>query len=369
MRKNVTAENAKTGKPIFYETMSGSKKSHYRNKVDYKVMGRAPANRTIALSDDEKIIYRRNLLKINGPVPLELILNKVINQDIFEVVDFLPAKFVDLLFIDPPYNLTKDFNTRSFKQMSTNQYLEWMDSWLSKIIRVLKPTASIYICGDWRSSSAIHLLCEKYFIVRNRITFEREKGRGAKRNWKNNSEDIWFSTVSEDYYFNPDAVKLKRRVLAPYRERGVPKDWQEEEDGKYRLTYPSNIWTDITIPFWSMPENTPHPTQKPEKLLAKIILASSREGDIVFDPFAGVGTCGVVAKKLRRNFVMIEIDEEYCLYAEKRLALAEKDKTIQGYADGVFWERNTLKDMKDWISKKSRPVSNLSLFGRKGSHK
>ena len=93
--------------------------------------------------------------------------------------------------------------------------------------------------------------------------------------------------MSDDYTFNVDAVKLKKKVIAPYRENGLPKDWKEEGKDKYRLTYPSNIWTDITIPFWSMPENTPHPTQKPEKLLAKIILASSNEGDIVFDPFAG----------------------------------------------------------------------------------
>ena len=95
-----------------------------------------------------------------------------------------------------------------------------------------------------------------------------------------------------------------------------------------------------------MPENTPHPTQKPEKLLAKIILASSRERDIVFDPFAGSGTTGVVAKKLKRDFVMVEIDGEYCLYAVKRLRMAEADATIQGYAEGVFWERNTLRDAK-----------------------
>lgn len=323
-------------------------------------MKRAPLNRTMTLSNKEREIYRQELLKIDRPVHLEQIINKVINQDFWEVVDFLPSKFVDLLFIDPPYNLTKTFNTRSFRQMTVNEYMNWMDSWLKKIIRLLKPTASIYICGDWRSSSAIHLLCEKYFVVRNRITFEREKGRGAKKNWKNNSEDIWFCTVSNNYVFNADAVKLKRRVLAPYKENGKPKDWVEEEDGKYRLTYPSNIWTDITIPFWSMPENTPHPTQKPEKLLAKIILASSKEEDVIFDPFAGVGTAGVVAKKLKRNFVMIEIDEEYCLYAIKRLHIAEKDCTIQGYYDGVFWERNTLKNMKN---KNNGKIKNeLSLF-------
>lgn len=305
-------------------------------------MAAAPRNRTIALLDSEKETYQDDLLKIDAPVTIEKILNKIINQDFLEVVDFLPRGFIDLLFIDPPYNLTKTFNGQTFKQVHIKQYMDWMESWLSKMPRLLKPTASIYICGDWRSSAAIHLLCEKYFIVRNRITFEREKGRGAKKDWKNNSEDIWFCTVSNNYTFNADAVKLKRRVIAPYRENNAPKDWQEEQNGNFRLTYPSNIWTDITIPFWSMPENTPHPTQKPEKLLAKIILASSNEGDVVFDPFAGVGTTGVVAKKLKRDFIMVEIDEEYCLYAQKRLQIAERNSAIQGYFDSVFWERNAL---------------------------
>jgi len=268
-------------------------------------MTKAPRNRTITLSDEDKQKYRRRLLKIDKPVSLEQISDKVINQDIFQVVDFLPSEFVDLLFVDPPYNLTKTFNVRSFRRAPVSQYMDWMESWLQKMVRLLKRSASIYVCGDWRSSAAIHLLCEKYFTVRNRISFEREKGRGAQRNWKNNSEDIWFCTVSNKFTFNAGAVKLKRRVVAPYRENGVPKDWAEEEDGRYRLTYPSNIWTDITIPFWSMPENTPHPTQKPEKLLAKIILASSHEGEMVFDPFAGAGTSGVVARKLKRSFVMV----------------------------------------------------------------
>ena len=323
---------------------------------------RAPRNRTIMLSDKEKKGYRHELLKIDKTASLKQILNKVINQDIFEVVDLLPPKFIDLLFIDPPYNLAKTFNTHSFKQMSVDQYMNWMDSWLKKMIRLLKVNSSIYICGDWRSSSAIHSLCEKYFTIRNRITFEREKGRGAKKNWKNNSEDIWFCTASNKFTFNAETVKLKRRVLAPYRENGIPKDWTEEKGEKYRLTSPSNIWTDITIPFWSMPENTPHPTQKPEKLLAKIVLACSNEGDIIFDPFAGVGTTGVVAKKLNRKFVMIEIDEEYCLYAIKRLQIAKRDSAIQGYFGDVFWERNTSMNMKNKNAKKLKDANGLTLF-------
>ncbi len=95
-----------------------------------------------------------------------------------------------------------------------------------------------------------------------------------------------------------------------------------------------------------MPENTDHPTQKPEKLMAKIILASSNPGDVVLDPFLGSGTTSVVAKKLGRRYVGIEIDETYSCLAEKRLHLAESNPAIQGYEDGVFWERNTLGERR-----------------------
>jgi len=147
--------------------------------------------------------------------------------------------------------------------------------------------------------------------------------------------------MSDKFTFNSDAVKIKRKVIAPYTENGRPKDWEKSEKGNFRLTFPSNIWTDLTVPFWSMPENTEHPTQKPEKLLAKIILASSKAGDTVFDPFCGSGTTSAAAKKLGRNFVGVEMDEMYCCLAEKRLALADLDKSIQGYSEGVFRERNT----------------------------
>jgi len=304
---------------------------------------RAPRNRTITLSPEEREFYLPRLMRIHSPVELQEIENRTINQDIYEVLDYLPSEFVDLLFIDPPYNLTKSFNGRVFKQLSLAEYAEWIDSWLSKLIKILKPTASVYICGDWSSSAAIHLVAEKYFRVRNRVTWEREKRRGAKRDWKNCSEDIFFCTVSARYTFDAERVKLKRRVIAPYTySNGEPKDWERTEMGGFRLTYPSNLWNDITIPYWSMPENTDHPTQKPEKLIAKIVLASSNEGDLVFDPFSGSGTTSVVAKKLGRRYVGVEIDGTYSCIAEKRLALADYNTRIQGYEVGEFWERNTL---------------------------
>ena len=153
-------------------------------------------------------------------------------------------------------------------------------------------------------------------------------------------EDIWFATVSEDYTFNLDAVKIRKRVIAPYRNNGVPKDWEENDSGRWRNTCPSNFWNDITVPYWSMPENTAHPTQKPEKLLAKLILASSNPGDVVFDPFLGSGSSSVTAKKLGRHYSGIEREAEFCVWAEKRLEMADDDSRIQGYTDGFFKERN-----------------------------
>ncbi|MCD9186360.1 MAG: hypothetical protein LUM44_07990 [Pyrinomonadaceae bacterium] len=301
---------------------------------------RAPRNRTITLTDEETELYRARILFEKDLQKTADFQNQTICGDTFKILKKLPENAFDLLFADPPYNLTKNFGENSFKQTSLDTYETWLDSWLKTCAKLLKKTASIYICGDWRSASAIQRVGMKYFRLQNRITWEREKGRGAKANWKNASEDIWFFTVSDKFVFNTESVKMKRKVLAPYTENGSPKDWEKSADGNFRLTHPSNFWTDLTVPFWSMPENTDHPTQKPEKLLAKIILASTNKGDVVLDPFGGSGTTAVVAKKLDRDFCVIECDERYCLLTQKRLTLADRDKTIQGFSDGVFWERN-----------------------------
>jgi len=315
---------------------------------------RASLNKTIKLSKKELSEFKNDILKVDKKISADRVINKIICNEIEKLSSFLPDKFVNLMFIDPPYNINKKFNLISFKSMQIKAYELWLEKWFSKIINTLKDTASVYICGDWKSTGAILNVGTKYLEVKNRITWEREKGRGAKTNWKNCSEDIWFFTRSKDYTFNIDDVKLRRKVLAPYRDgKGNPKDWTVGENVNFRDTSPSNIWTDISVPFWSMPENTDHPTQKPEKLLAKIILAGTNEGDVVFDPFLGSGTTAVVAKKLNRNFVGVDIDEYYCCLALKRLRDAENNEEIQGYSKNVFWERNTLLDQKKYGKNKS----------------
>ncbi len=294
-------------------------------------------NKTIdfSLSDGEKYLSKCVLSEnYNGETDFTVI------GDVFTAINKVKDCSVDLLIVDPPYNLFKDFGGKSFKKLGKEEYALYTEKWINAVIPKLKPTASVYVCCDWESAIVIGAVLNNHFILRNRITWQREKGRGAKRNWKNSMEDIFFATVGKDYTFNLDAVKQRRKVLAPYRENGVPKDWEETADGKFRDTCPSNFWDDISVPYWSMAENTAHPTQKPEKLIAKLILASSNVGDLVLDPFAGSGTTAVVAKKLGRKFIGIEQNPTYCAWAEYRLEKAEEDKSIQGLKGGVFWDRN-----------------------------
>ncbi len=267
--------------------------------------------------------------------------NSIVIGDAYKSLQKVDDKSVDLLIVDPPYNLDKEFHGNSFKKLSDVDYKNYTEKWIKAVLPKLKETASVYVCCDWKSSLVIGSVLAEYFVLRNRITWQREKGRGAKANWKNSMEDVFFATVSDEYTFNLDAVKQRKQVLAPYKEDGVPKDWTETKDGKYRDTCPSNFWDDIAVPYWSMAENTAHPTQKPEKLIAKLILASSNENDLVLDPFAGSSTTGVVAKKLNRKYICIEQNPLYCAWAQKRIEDAEIDKSIQGYEDGVFWERNS----------------------------
>ena len=323
---------------------------------------RAERNRTLVLTDEDvqalegRLITEEKLHSF-GETKLDDILDRTICGDVFNCLDLIPDDFADLIIVDPPYNLSKDFNGNSFKSMKTSEYEEYLESWFGRVVKKLKSSGSLYLCGDWKCTSSLQRVMEKHLTVMNRITWQREKGRGAKSNWKNGMEDIWFGVKNpSDYYFDVESVKMKRRVIAPYKEDGKPKDWEESGDGNFRLTYPSNFWDDISIPFWSMPENTDHPTQKPEKLYAKLILASSKPGDIVFDPFLGSGTASVTAKKLGRHWCGIEQNKTYCLWAEKRLLNAESDRSIQGYDQGVFWERNTLSFRK---SEKSSSARNL----------
>ena len=302
---------------------------------------RASMNRTITLTEEERYTYEDYISN-----KFELNENSVICGDFFNINSQIPDKYVDLILLDPPYNITKKYGENTFKAMSDDEYFDYILKVFKHCLRVLKDDGTMYVCGDWKTSyiqrKALESLENECLCdVINRITWSRDKGRGSEKNWKNNIEDIYMVVKDKNnYIFNIDAVKMKKTVLAPYKDKnGNNKDWNDDGNGAYRMTCPSNIWFDITVPFWSMAENTDHPTQKSEKLYAKLILASSNKDDVVYEPFAGVFTGCVTAQKLGRNWLGIEYEKEYCLLGQKRLCLAEINNTIQGYEDGIFRDK------------------------------
>ncbi len=283
----------------------------------------APRNRTIFLDEDDMAKYS-SLSRVEELEPDSFFesLNRIYVGDCIEGLKRIPDSSVDFIFADPPYyGQYKWFGDNSTAWGSLGEYLDWCGLWLKECKRVLTRQGSLYLCCVWEYSAHMIPLLEKYFHVLNRITWKRDKGRGARRNWKNNMEDIYFCVKNRaEYIFNLDDVKIEKKVLAPYTdESGRPKDWWESPAGKVRRTCPSNIWTDLAVPFWSMRENTPHPTQKPEALVERCMLASSNRGSICLDPFMGSGTTAVVAERLKRRYIGFETYENYVRLALKRL--------------------------------------------------
>lgn len=137
---------------------------------------KAARNKTIDFTIEEGKEYCDRCIHVADVVPnVENMLNKFIVGDCIEVMEKLPEKFVDLLVVDPPYNLAKDYHGNKFNRKSQDEYREYTIKWLEKVIPLLKDTASIYVCCDWKSSLVIGDVLYNYFRVQNRITWQREK--------------------------------------------------------------------------------------------------------------------------------------------------------------------------------------------------
>lgn len=152
---------------------------------------RAKNNRTLELNSREiealraKLIYEKSIKKDDD------LINKTLNEDIFTMLKYIPDNFADLIIVDPPYNITKNFNGIKFNSMSQDSYYEYLQTWFPNVCRKLKSTGSLYMCGDWKCTSSLQKrVIEEQLTIINRITWQREKGRGAKQNWKNCMEDI-----------------------------------------------------------------------------------------------------------------------------------------------------------------------------------
>jgi site-specific DNA-methyltransferase (adenine-specific) len=255
---------------------------------------------------------------MNNPKTFERENQKIILGDAIESLrSLIPDSSIDLIFADPPYNIGKDFNGRKDKWDSDEAYLEWCYQWLDLCVQKLKPNGSFYVMTSTQSMPFFDIFLRKKLDILSRIVWHYDSsGVQAKRYYGSMYEPILFCVKDKDNYtFNSEAVLVEaktgaKRKLIDYR-KPIPTVYNSQK-------VPGNVW-EIPRVRYRMGEYENHPTQKPVALLERIILASSNPGDVVLDPFSGTFTTSFVAKKLGRQSIGIEIEEEYVKIGLRRL--------------------------------------------------
>jgi len=257
-------------------------------------------------------------------------INTIINGDCIDMMDRIPDGSVDLIVTDSPYGAGFDFAN---DKLPMPELLAFTDRWVRNVITKLKPTGSFYCFVDGEHLGNFQSIINKYLVFRKVVVWHFEAFfNGFHKNYDNRCEFILFYTRSDEYTFNmmkepPSESMLERwgpradkngnipfEALTPSMQKRQSKvNYDKNPTNINRGAYQGNVIHLKRVRYRE------HPTQKPEELIEKMILISSNEGDIVFDPFAGSGTICAVSKKLRRNFIGIEIDKNYHDNAMKRI--------------------------------------------------
>ena len=265
--------------------------------------------------------------------------------DVLECFKELENDSFDLIFADPPYNLGKDFDGVS-DTFDEDFYIQWMEKWIVEIERVIKPDGSIYLMNSTQNFAQMDLICRKSFHIQSRIVwFYDSSGVQAKTKFGSTWEPILHMTKNKNKFtFNSDDILVEaktgsQRKLIDYR-KTPPQPYNTKK-------VPSNVWEIPRVRF-KMDEYENHPTQKPLKLMERIILASSNKGDKVLDPFSGSFSTGAACRELERRFVGFDLNEDYVKIGIRRLSIPSP------YSDGelqkVKKRKTKNKSKKDHMS-------------------
>ena len=236
----------------------------------------------------------------------------------------IPDESIDLIFVDPPYNIGKNFNGLKDKWKNEDDYLSWCYQWIDLCIQKLKPSGSMYIMTSTQFMPYFDIFIRKKMEILSRIVWSYDSsGVQAKNYYGSMYEPILFCVKDKNSYtFNAKDIMVEaktgsKRKLIDYR-KNPPQVYSSEK-------VPGNVWEFARVRY-RMDEYENHPTQKPITLLDRIIKASSNEGDTVLDPFSGTFTTGFVAKQLNRKSISIEIQEEYLKIGLRRLQIRDEYK-------------------------------------------
>jgi adenine-specific DNA-methyltransferase len=249
--------------------------------------------------------------------------HKIILGDALDVLkDTIPDGSITLVFADPPYNIGKQFNGFLDHWPSDVDYANWCKEWLLLCIRKLKPNGSLYLMSSTQCMPYLDLFLREHLTVLSRIVWHYDSSGVQARNYFGSLyEPILFAVKNpKDYIFNAEAIKIEartgsKRKLIDYR-KVIPTTYSSEK-------VPGNVWYFPRVRY-RMAEYEEHPSQKPEALLERIVLASSNPGDAVMDPFSGTFTTSAVAKRLGRITIGIERDEEYVKIGLRRVGIQSK---------------------------------------------
>lgn len=230
---------------------------------------------------------------------------EIIQGDAIKEMAKINSNSVDLIIADPPYNLNKDYGNGTDSK-SFDEYIEFTKSWTREATRILKPTGSLYVFMGFRFISYLYQILEKYnslyFI--NWICWHYTQGIGKKKGFSPRHDDILFFSKSKKYKFNLDAIRIPQKFY-----RSI---------NNMRGANPGDVWEFSHI-HYCQDNRQNHPTQKPEGVIERMVLASSDKGDLVLDPFSGSGTTLRVCQQLGRRCIGIELNEEYVKMTKERL--------------------------------------------------
>ena len=251
----------------------------------------------------------------------------------------IPDNSVDLIFADPPYNIGKNFNGRKDKWTSEKMYLEWCYKWIDLCLRKLKDKGSFYLMAATQNMPYFDIYLRDKICILSRIVWSYDSsGVQAKKYYGSLYEPILFCVKDKQgYTFNADDILVEaktgaKRKLIDYR-KPVPTQYSSRK-------VPGNVWEFPRVRY-RMEEYEEHPTQKPVALLERIVRASSNPGDVVLDPFAGTFTTSFVAKKLGRQSIGIEIEEDYVKIGLRRLQIMAHYKGEELKREPRSYEKQT----------------------------
>lgn len=251
------------------------------------------------------------------------------NGDSIAWLKSLESASVDLVFADPPYNIKKaDWDTFESQEI----YIDWSMQWIKEAARVLKPTGTLYICGFSEILADLKHPASKYFHSCRWIVWHYKNKANLGDDWGRSHESILHLRKSKNFTFNVDEVRIpygEHTLKYPSHPQAETSQYGGNGKNGNHIWIPNPLGAkpkdvlEIPTTCNGMHEKTPHPTQKPEELLRKIILASSMTDDVILDPFCGSGTTVVCAEQLKRKWKACDISTEYLGWAADRLELVE----------------------------------------------